>query len=125
MAVAEEIEAVLEKVVVVAGHFLARRDVAGGVKKAEWLAGAVAAEGSGVVPNITSGEGGIKDWSEADIANYLETGFTPDFDSVGGAMVEVQRNMAQLTADDRAAIAAYLKAAPPHPNGYPARKPAS
>ncbi|TIW19163.1 MAG: c-type cytochrome, partial [Mesorhizobium sp.] len=29
------------------------RDVAGGVKKAEWLAGAVAAEGSGVVPNIT------------------------------------------------------------------------
>lgn len=101
------------------------RDFAGGVKKAEWLAGAVAAEGSGVVPNITSGEGGIKDWSEADIANYLETGFTPDFDSVGGAMVEVQKNMAQLTADDRAAIAAYLKAIPPHPNGYPARKPAS
>ncbi|TPN83116.1 c-type cytochrome [Mesorhizobium sp. CU2] len=100
------------------------RDLAGGVKKAEWLAGAVAAEGSGVVPNITSGEGGIKDWSEADIANYLETGFTPDFDSVGGAMVEVQKNMAQLTADDRAAIAAYLKAVPTHPNGYPARKPA-
>ena len=40
-------------------------------------------------------------------------------------MVEVQKNMAQLTADDRAAIAAYLKAVPPHPNGYPARKPAS
>jgi mono/diheme cytochrome c family protein len=100
------------------------RDFAGGVKKAEWLAGAVAAEGSGVVPNITSGEGGIKDWSDADIANYLETGFTPEFDSVGGAMVEVQRNMAQLSADDRAAIAAYLKAVPPHPNGYPARKPA-
>ncbi|TPI16101.1 cytochrome c [Mesorhizobium sp. B4-1-1] len=101
------------------------RDFAGGVRKGEWLAGAVAAEGSGIVPNITSGEGGIKDWSEADIANYLETGFTPDFDSVGGAMVDVQRNMAQLTADDRAAIAAYLKAVPPHPNGYPARKPAS
>ena len=101
------------------------RDFAGGVKKAEWLAGAVAAEGSGVVPNITSGDGGIKDWSDADIANYLETGFTPEFDSVGGAMVEVQRNMAQLTADDRAAIAAYLKAVPPHPNGYPARKPAN
>ncbi|TIV71724.1 MAG: cytochrome c, partial [Mesorhizobium sp.] len=72
--------------------------------------------------NITP-QGGPKDWSEADIANYLETGFTPDFDSVGGAMVDVQRNMAQLTADDRAAIAAYLKAIPPHPNGYPARKP--
>ncbi|TIO63219.1 MAG: cytochrome c, partial [Mesorhizobium sp.] len=100
------------------------RDFAGGVKKAEWLAGAVAAEGSGVVPNITP-QGGTKDWSEADIANYLETGFTPDFDSVGGAMVDVQRNIAQLTADDRAAIAAYLKAVPPHPNSYPARKPAS
>ncbi|TIW47496.1 MAG: cytochrome C, partial [Mesorhizobium sp.] len=71
---------------------------------------------------ITAGEGGIGEWSEADIANYLETGFTPDFDSVGGAMVDVQRNMAQLTADDRAAIAAYLKAVPPHANGYPARK---
>ncbi|TIV85472.1 MAG: cytochrome C, partial [Mesorhizobium sp.] len=90
----------------------------GGVKKGEWLAGAVAAEGTGVVPNITPDGKSIKDWSEADIANYLETGFTPDFDSVGGAMVEVQKNMAQLTA-------AYLKAIPPHPNGYPARKPAS
>ena len=44
------------------------------------------------------GEGGIGSWSEADIANYLETGFTPEFDSVGGAMAEVQQNMAQLTA---------------------------
>ncbi|UCI06785.1 cytochrome c [Mesorhizobium sp. B1-1-8] len=101
------------------------RDFAGGVKKAEWLAGAVAAEGKGVVPNITPGGARINGWSEADIVNYLETGFTPDFDSVGGAMVDVQRNIAQLTADDRAAIAAYLKAVPPHPNGYPARKPAS
>ncbi|QND61396.1 cytochrome c [Mesorhizobium huakuii] len=100
------------------------RDFAGGIEKNEWLAGAVAAEGSGIVPNITSG-GGLGNWSEADIANYLETGFTPDFDSVGGAMVDVQRNMAELTQEDRAAIAAYLKAVPPHPNGYPARKPAS
>ena len=90
-------------------------------KKDEWLAGAVAAEGDGIVPNITSGEGGIGDWSEGDIAYYLETGFTPDFDSVGGAMVDVQKNMAQLQPDDRAAIAAYLKAVPPHPNGYPAQ----
>ncbi|MDG4898041.1 cytochrome c [Mesorhizobium sp. WSM4976] len=101
------------------------RDFAGGIKKGDWLAGAVAAEGSGIVPNITPEGKSIKSWSEADIANYLETGFTPDFDSVGGAMVEVQKNMAQLTADDRAAIAAYLKAIPPRPNGYPARKPAS
>lgn len=99
------------------------RDFIGGTDKGQWLAGAVAAEGEGVVPNITAGDGGIGDWSEGDIANYLETGFTPDFDSVGGAMVEVQKNMAQLSDGDREAIAAYLKAIPPHANGYPARTP--
>ncbi|MFU0506670.1 cytochrome c [Pseudaminobacter sp. NGMCC 1.201702] len=97
------------------------RGFIGGTDESRWLAGAVAAEGEGVVPNITSGEGGIGSWSEADIAGYLETGFTPDFDSVGGSMVEVQKNMAKLSAEDRQAIAAYLKAVPPHPNGYPPR----
>ncbi len=101
------------------------RNFMGGSKKGQWLAGAVAAEGDGVVPNITSGSGGIGDWSADDIANYLETGFTPDFDTVGGAMVDVQKNMAQLTPEDRAAIAAYLKSVPPHPNGYPPREPAA
>jgi mono/diheme cytochrome c family protein len=98
------------------------RGFIGGTDVSRWLAGAVAAEGEGVVPNITSGEGGIGSWSQTDIAGYLETGFTPDFDSVGGSMVEVQKNMAKLTADDRQAIAAYLKAVPPHPNGYPPRQ---
>lgn len=98
------------------------RDFAGGIKKAEWLAGAVAAEGQGVVPNLTGGEGGIGSWSESDIAYFLESGFTPDFDSVGGSMVEVQKNMASLAPEDRQAIAAYLKAVPPHPNGYPAKQ---
>lgn len=100
------------------------RQITGGTDKSQWLAGAPAAEGDGIVPNITSGEGGIGAWSDFDIANYLETGFTPEFDTVGGAMVEVQRNMAQLTPEDREAIAAYLKAVPPHPNGYPPRQPA-
>ena len=98
------------------------RDIGGAILKDQWLAGAVAAEGEGIVPNITSGDGGVGDWSEADIAYYLETGFTPSFDSVGGAMVEVQRNMAALPAEDRAAIAAYLKAIPAKPNGYPAKR---
>ncbi len=57
-------------------------------------------------------------WSAKDIAYYLETGFTPEFDSVGGAMVAVQENMERLPADYRAAIAAYLKAVPARPNGY-------
>ena len=98
------------------------RAITGGPKKGQWLSGAPAAEGNGIVPNITSGEGGIGDWSEANIASYLETGFTPDFDTVGGAMADVQKNIAQLTPEDRAAIAVYLKSVPPHPNGYPARQ---
>lgn len=99
------------------------RDVAGGVLKDQWLAGAAAPEGQGIVPNITGGERGIDAWSENDIAYFLESGFTPDFDSVGGTMVEVQKNMAKLRPEDREAIAAYLKAVPPRPAGYPARPP--
>ena len=94
------------------------RNFAGGTDTSRWLAGAVAAEGQGNVPNITSGEGGIGDWSEFDIATLLESGFTPDFDSVGGAMASVVRNMAELPAADREAIAAYLKAIPGHANGF-------
>lgn len=82
----------------------------GGPDHARWLGGAPAAEGTGRVPNITPA---ALTWSASDIADYLETGFTPDYDSVGGSMVEVQRNMARLSAADRTAIAAYLKALPP------------
>lgn len=96
------------------------RDLTGGSIKTEWLAGSVAAEGEGSVPNITP-DGAVGDWSQSDLVNYFETGFTPDYDSVGGSMVEVQKNLAQLRPEDREAIAAYLKAIPGRPNGYPAR----
>jgi mono/diheme cytochrome c family protein len=85
----------------------------GGLDRARWLGGAPALEGKGRTPNITPAKAGIGSWSAADIASYLETGFTPDYDTVGGAMVEVQNNMARLTKADRDAIAAYLKAIPP------------
>ncbi|WEX07759.1 cytochrome c [Chelativorans sp. AA-79] len=88
------------------------RNVMGGPEYGRWLAGGEAVEGEGSVPNITPGGQGIGSWSESDIAYYLESGFTPDFDSVGGSMVEVQKNMARLPAEDREAIAAYLKAVP-------------
>lgn len=86
------------------------RNAAGGTERSRWLAGAPAAEGSGRVPNITPGS---LDWTAGEIASYLESGFTPDFDTVGGPMAEVQRNAARLPASDRDAIAAYLKAVPP------------
>ncbi|MCX8998509.1 cytochrome c [Rhizobiaceae bacterium BDR2-2] len=88
------------------------RNALGGFVSGQWLAGGPNPEGEGRVPNITPGAQDMASWSEEDIAAYLETGFTPDYDSVGGSMVAVQQNMAHLTAEDRAAIAAYLKAIP-------------
>jgi mono/diheme cytochrome c family protein len=38
---------------------------------------------------------------------------TADGDRVGGPMVEVVHNTSQLTAEDRAAMAAYIKSLPP------------
>ncbi len=93
------------------------RRVAGGVKPAAWLAGAPNPDGKGVVPNITPHGEGLDAWTAKDIA-YLESGFTPDFDTVGGLMVAVQEDMARLSVDDRAAIAAYLIAVPARPNGH-------
>ncbi|WP_242221353.1 cytochrome c [Shinella zoogloeoides] len=88
------------------------RDMLGGLRTGEWLAGGPNPEGQGRIPNITPAEGGFGSWSAGDIVSYLETGFTPDFDSVGGSMVSVQKNMARLPKEDREAIAAYLKAIP-------------
>ena len=59
---------------------------------------------------------------EDDIAYLLETGNTPDFDVIGESMAPVQENMAQLTAADRKAIAAYIKSLPPRPDAVPKSK---
>jgi mono/diheme cytochrome c family protein len=67
--------------------------------------------GRGWVPNITQQE--LHDWPEQDIANVLETGETPEGDRVGSVMAEVVRSTAQLPAQDRAAIATYIKSLPP------------
>ncbi|MBD3677688.1 MAG: cytochrome c [Rhodobacteraceae bacterium] len=85
------------------------RDALGGLKRNAWLSGAPNPSGKGTIPNIAPG--GL-DWSAADIAYYLKTGFTPEFDSAGGHMAEVVQNLAHLPDDDLAAIAAYLKRVP-------------
>jgi mono/diheme cytochrome c family protein len=87
------------------------RNLLGGIISAQRFAGGPNPEGEGWVPNIT--QKGIGDWSEADIAYFLETGQLPDGDSVGGSMVRVIRNISQLSAEDRAAIAEYIKSLPP------------
>ena len=50
---------------------------------------------------------------ERDIAYLLESGMTPEGDSVGGDMGRVIRNTSQLPEADRKAMAAYLKSLPP------------
>lgn len=84
----------------------------GGYNKSKWLGGGSAPEGEGNIPNITPAGKDISSWSVGDIAGYLKSGFTPEFDSVGGSMVSVQENMAKLPDEDLDAIAAYLKAIP-------------
>ena len=88
------------------------RDALGGLDTTRWLAGAPDPSGKGVVPNITPGK---LSWSEDEIVEYLTSGFTPEYDTVGGHMVHVVANMAKLPEEDRRAVAAYLKAVPPLP----------
>lgn len=85
------------------------RNVLGGLDRSRWLAGAPDPSGKGRIPNITPAK---LDWSTGEITEYLTTGFTPDYDSVGGHMVHVVENMARLPISDREAIAAYLKRTP-------------
>jgi mono/diheme cytochrome c family protein len=84
----------------------------GMLDRSRWLAGAPNPDGKGRVPNITPHETGLAAWSLDDIAYSFESGFKPDFDTLGGNMASVQQGLARLTADDRTAIAAYLKSIP-------------
>jgi len=87
------------------------RNALGGIRAGQRFAGGPDEEGEGWVPNITQKELGA--WSAKDIAYMLETGDTPDGDSVGGSMTKVVKNTAQLSPADRDAIATYIKSLPP------------
>jgi mono/diheme cytochrome c family protein len=86
------------------------RNALGGLDRSRWLAGAPNPSGEGRIPNITPA---ALDWSAADIAEYLKSGFTPEFDTAGGSMAAVVAGTSRLSDADRAAIAAYVKAVPP------------
>lgn len=87
------------------------RNALGGIIAGQRFAGGPNPEGKGWVPNIT--QKGLSEWSDKDIAYFLETGQTPDGDSAGGSMTPVIENLAQLSEADRMAIAVYLKSLPP------------
>jgi mono/diheme cytochrome c family protein len=98
------------------------RDLLGGILPERRFAGGPDPEGKGWIPNITPGANGIASWSDKDIAYLLETGSTPDYDSVGSSMADVVVNTGKLPAQDREAMAAYLKTLPPRAGKAPATK---
>ena len=92
------------------------RSLLGGIHESRRFAGGRSLEaGEGRIPNITPHPEGLGGWSVEDIEEFLKTGFTPEFDSVGGPMAEVVKNMGHLSAEDRHAFAVYLKSLKPLP----------
>jgi mono/diheme cytochrome c family protein len=91
------------------------RNVLGGIIEGERFAGGPTPDGAGWVPNITPAglKHGDENWSEQDIASFLDNGMMPSGDFAGGGMADVIRNTSLLSPDDRAAIAAYIASLPP------------
>jgi len=104
------------------------RDRLGGIIKSERFAGGPAPDGKSWVPNITPfglGHWSKDDiaWTEKDIASFLADGMNPAGDYAGGTMAEVVQNTSRLSADDRAAIAAYIASLTPVQGPKPPPKP--
>jgi mono/diheme cytochrome c family protein len=86
------------------------RDRFGAVVAQHRFAGGALLEDDGWVPNISRKR--LGEWTEKDFSYLLETGMTPDGDAVGSFMSLVIRNTAQLSIEDRTAMAVYLKSLP-------------
>jgi len=86
------------------------RNILGGIIASQRFAGGPSPDGEGFVPNITQKELSL---SEEQLIKLLETGETPDGDTVGREMAKVVANTGKLSAQDRTAIAAYVKSLPP------------
>ncbi|HEX3882108.1 MAG TPA: cytochrome c [Stellaceae bacterium] len=86
------------------------RNLAGAIKENTRFAGGPDPEGVGYVPNITPG--GIGDWSQDDIVRALTDGRTPQGHVLGSTMADIVTNMAALPAEDRNAVATFIKSLP-------------
>jgi mono/diheme cytochrome c family protein len=105
------------------------RNVLGGIIESQRFAGGPTPDGKDWVPNITpaglrEGDNAKDPWAQKDIASFLEDGATPSGDYAGGAMTDVIRNTALLSAQDRDAIALYIASLPPRqgPKAPPRQK---
>jgi len=94
------------------------RNFMGALSKKYAYSGAKHPTEDGYIPNITPDLiSGIGDWDEEDISWFLETGFLPNGDVISGVMAEiVETATSQLTKNDRAAIATFLKSLIPIQN---------
>ncbi len=87
------------------------RTALGGMKSSRFLAGTDKGPEGKKVPNITPAR--LKKWSDAELRDFLQTGMTSDGDVTSETMAEVVRNTtSQLTAEDLAALIAYLRTVP-------------
>lgn len=93
------------------------RNAMGAVKTKTRYAGATDPEDVGYIPNITPTR--IGDWSADDVARMLLSGDTPNHGRVGSSMADVVTNTAMLPAEDRLAIATYIKSLPARPTEKP------
>lgn len=105
------------------GECHTQRNLLGGLKSDRMFGGSTDGAEGKPVPNITPhSSAGISRWSEKDIADFLGSGMTPDGDFTGGLMGDVVAESTKyLTAEDRLAVAVYLKSLPPVES--PPRKP--
>lgn len=67
-------------------------------------------------PNISASADGLGKWSVSDLEGLLESGETPDGDTVGSGMLQVVDGTGKLTPADRRAIAVYIKSLPARPS---------
>ena len=94
------------------------RNIFGAVETRTRFAGGPDPGSVGYVPNITPS--GIGAWSRQQISEALRTGVTPDLRVLGSSMADVVRDTACLPAEDRDAIATFIRALPPRPTPNPA-----
>jgi mono/diheme cytochrome c family protein len=87
------------------------RNALGAIVSDKRLSGSPNAYGQLGFPNIT--QANLEKWSQAEIAEMLTTGLTADGGRVGGPMAEVVHSTSKLSAEDRAAMAEYIKSLPP------------
>jgi mono/diheme cytochrome c family protein len=89
------------------------RNFLGALKKSREFAGAKLPDGRS--PNLTPTR--LKRWDDRQLESFLRTGATPEGDVPSPVMEEViQNTTSQLTAQDLAAMVAYLRTLPALPN---------